>query len=197
MRIPKALLFLLLVVVLAGVAYGTISIRRGFSTKGNPSALEKVIARTARDLSIPSGAKNEKNPYPATTENLEAGREHFADHCATCHANDGSGETEMGPNFYPKPPDMRLAETQNLTDGEIFYIIDNGVRLSGMPGWGGSHDAADTWKLVLFIRHLPQVSAEEKKEMEKFNPKSFDDDDHGGDHGHDQDHPDEGEHHHH
>ena len=95
----------------------------------------------------------------------------------------------MGPNFYPKPPDMRLAETQDLTDGEIFYIINNGVRLTGMPGWGASHEADDTWKLVLFIRRLPQLSADEKKDMERFNPKSaYDDEEHDGN---------EGEHHHH
>ena len=179
MRIPKAVLWVLLAVVVVGIAYGDILIRRGFSTKDQPSALETAIARTARDLAIPNSAKDAKNPYPATTENLTAGREHFADHCAICHANDGSGKTEMGPNFYPKPPDLRLAQTQNLTDGEIFYIINNGVRMTGMPGWGTSHGDDDTWKLVLFIRHLPQLSAEEKKDMERFNPKSFDDD-HGG-----------------
>ena len=178
-RIPKAVLWILLAVVVAGIAYEAILIRRGFSTKDQPSALETAIARAARNLAIPSSAKDAKNPYAATAENVTAGREHFADHCATCHANDGSGNSEMGPNFYPKPPDMRLAQTQNLTDGEIFYIINNGVRMTGMPGWGTSHGDDDTWKLVLFIRHLPQLSAEEKKDMERFNPKSFDDD-HGG-----------------
>ena len=201
MKSTKIVVLALLVIVIAAVAYGAVVIRRGFSTKDEPSALETAMARTARSLSIPSGAKEAKNPFAATAENLEAGKEHFADHCATCHANDGSGQSEMGPNFYPKPPDMRLAETQNLTDGEIFYIINNGVRLSGMPGWGGSHDADDTWKLVLFIRHLPQMTAEEKKDMEKFNPKSFDDDDdhagHAGADDHDHEHHEEGEHHHH
>ena len=192
MKIPKAVLWFVLAMIIVGIAYGAVLIRRGFSTKDEPSSLETALARTARSLAIPSGAKIEKNPYAATAENITAGREHFADHCATCHANDGSGQTEMGPNFYPKPPDMRLAQTQSLTDGEIFYIINNGVRLTGMPGWGTSHGADDTWKLVLFIRHLPQLSAEEKKDMERFNPKSADDDDdHGGDH------HEEGEHHHH
>jgi mono/diheme cytochrome c family protein len=176
MRIPKAVLWVLLAAVVAGISYGYILIRRGFSTKDPPSLLETAIARAARNMSIPSSAKNAKNPYSATAQNIEPGMEHYADHCATCHANDGSGNTEMGPNLYPKPPDMRLAETQNLTDGEMFYIITNGVRMTGMPGWGRSHTAEDTWELVLFIRHIPQLSLEEKKEMEKFNPKSYDDD---------------------
>jgi mono/diheme cytochrome c family protein len=180
MKVPKTVLWVLLAVVVAGISYGIILIRRGFSTKDPPSALETAVARAARSWSIPSSAKNAKNPYAATAENIKPGREHFADHCATCHANDGSGNTEMGPNLYPKAPDLRLPETQNLTDGEMFYIITNGVRMTGMPGWGRTHTAEDTWKLVLFIRHLPQLPAEEKKDMEKFNPKSYDDDEEQG-----------------
>jgi mono/diheme cytochrome c family protein len=184
MKISKAILWILLTILAAAAVYGTVLIRYGFSTKDRPSSLETGLARTARNLAIPSRAKRDTNPYPANPENLSAGREHFADHCATCHANDGSGDTEIGRNLYPKPPDMRLAETQNLTDGELFFIISNGVRLTGMPGWGESHGPEDTWKLVLFIRHLPQLSAEEKKDMKRFNPKSADD-------------HDEEEHHHH
>jgi mono/diheme cytochrome c family protein len=176
MRIPKAALWVLLAVVIGGIAYAANLIRQGFSTQDQPSSLETAIARAVRNWSIPSNTKNAKNPYPATPQNIQSGLEHFADHCAICHANDGSGNTEMGPNMYPEPPDMRLAATQNLTDGEIFYIINNGVRLTGMPGWGRSHTAEETWKLVLLIRHLPQLSPEEKKEMEKLNPKSATDD---------------------
>jgi mono/diheme cytochrome c family protein len=111
----------------------------------------------------------------ATSEMFVQGRNHWADHCATCHANNGSGETEIGRNLYPKAPDMRQRETQSLSDGELYYIIRNGVRMTGMPAWGepeaGDSDH-ETWILVLFIRHLPQVTAEEEKAMEKFNLKS-------------------------
>jgi mono/diheme cytochrome c family protein len=184
MRIPKSVLWILLAVIVTAAAYGTAMIRRGFSTKDRPSSLETALARAARSLAIPANAKRDTNPYSPSTDNLLEGREHFADHCATCHANDGSGNSEIGRNLYPKPPDMRAAETQTLTDGEIFYIINNGVRLTGMPGWGDSHGNEDTWKLVLFIRHLPQLSAEEKKDMERFNPKSADDHDEREEHHH-------------
>jgi hypothetical protein len=78
--------------------------------------------------------------------------------------------------MYPQAPDMRQADTQALTDGELFYIIQNGVRLTGMPAWGGAsdYDAEDSWKLVHFIRHLPSLTLEERKQMEKLNPKSPD-----------------------
>ena len=68
---------------------------------------------------------------------------------------------------------MRLPATQNLSDGELFYIIENGVRLTGMPAWGGAGKPEESWKLVHFIRHLPDLGPEEKAEMEKLNPRSL------------------------
>jgi len=98
--------------------------------------------------------------------------EHFSDHCATCHSNDGGGQTLFGKGLYPKPPDLRAAGTQNKSHGELYYTIDNGVRLSGMPAFSEAHSAAQTWRLVLFIRHLPQITPEELNEMKGLNPKS-------------------------
>jgi mono/diheme cytochrome c family protein len=94
-------------------------------------------------------------------------RDLFADHCATCHANDGSGRTMINSGLYPPAPDLRGRETQGLTDGEIFSIIKNGIRFTGMPGFGGGDE--ENWKLVLFIRHLPKLSAEEIGMMEEIN----------------------------
>jgi mono/diheme cytochrome c family protein len=146
----------------------------GLSARAQPSALEGWLARQARAMAVPASARNAKNPTPDSAQVLTEARDHWADHCALCHANDGSGDTVMGKHMYPPAPDMRKSETQNLSDGELFYIIQNGIRLTGMPGWGGAsdHDAEDSWKLVRFIRHLPAVTLEERKEMEKVNPKS-------------------------
>ena len=169
----RRILLPLIVLVLAGaVISGWVMIRRGFSARDNPSRLESYVAKTARALSIPADARNARNPFAATPEILYEARAHFADHCSTCHGNDGSGKTDIGQNLYPKPPDMRQIQTQSLTDGEIYYIIHNGIRLTGMPAWGEPSKDDDSWKLVLFIRHLPQMAPEEMKEMEEFNPKS-------------------------
>lgn len=164
----------LLGIVIAAIVAGVITIRRGFSAREQPTALEAFVARAVRRMATPASMKNAKNPFPATPEVLAEARVHFADHCAICHANNGSGQTTIGQNMYPKPPDMRLAQTQQLTDGEIFSIIHNGIRLTGMPAWGEPDPKADqdSWKLVLFIRHLPQLTAQEEKEMEALNPKS-------------------------
>ena len=123
-------------------------------------------------MAVPARARRMKNPIPNTAENLAEARAHWADHCAICHANNGGGNTTIGQNLYPKAPDMRLAETQNMTDGGLYYTIQNGIRLSGMPAWGhaGENDE-DSWMLVHFIRHLSQLSPEEEREMERLNPK--------------------------
>lgn len=162
----------LLAMVVAAVIIGAVAIHHGFSARDQPTVLEAFVARTARRLATPASMKNARNPFTATPEMLSEARAHFADHCATCHANNGSGQTTIGQNMYPKPPDMRLAQTQQLTDGEIYSIIHNGIRLTGMPAWGEAGKDEDSWKLVLFIRHLPQLTAEEVREMEKLNPQS-------------------------
>src|SRR5262249_22414268 len=114
-----------------------------------------------------------QNPVPFSPAVWAQARAHFADHCASCHANDGSGKTEVGQNLYPKAPDMRLATTQSLTDGELYWIIEDGVRLTGMPAWGtGRGDDEDTWKLVWFIRRLSDLTPEQLKAMAALNPKT-------------------------
>jgi mono/diheme cytochrome c family protein len=163
----------------AGFAAGMFFIlnNRGFSASAEPSHIERWIARTVRSVALPSDARTRTNPLPNNPEVLVEARAHWADHCAACHSNDGSGDTLLGKRTYPPAPDMRLAETQQMTDGELFYVIQNGIRLTAMPAWGGgsARDEQDSWKLVHFIRHLPQLTLEEKKEMEKLNPKGPDD----------------------
>jgi len=144
----------------------------GLSARAVPSRLEATLAKRARHLSIPSDAQKMTNPIAATPQSLREGRLHFADHCSLCHGNDGGGQTIFGIGLYPKPPDLRSPETQKLSDGEIFWIIENGVRFTGMPAFSGHGSGEeDTWKLVHFIRHLPKLTPAEMAEMERYNPK--------------------------
>jgi len=159
---------LLGIAVMVGLGLYTRMIWHGFSTADQPSYLEIAVARGARNLAIPRRARLEANPWKATPEILKEARESFLDRCAVCHGLDGSGQTGVGHNLYPKVPDLRLPETQNLTDGEIRYIIRNGVRLTGMPGWAKPHDEEDddSWKLVLYIRDTRQLTKEEKTQQQ-------------------------------
>lgn len=161
-----------------GVVLGVLGIasllRHGFSAHDQPTRVEAFVARRLRHLAVPRDARQAQNPVARTPEGLARARAHFADHCASCHGNDGRGRTKLGQSLYPKAPDMTLADTQGLSDGEIFYIIENGVRLTGMPAWGeaGPHDATESWELVHFIRDLPKITPEELAEMQSLNPKS-------------------------
>jgi len=160
----------LLALAIGLAAYATLHISS--RARETPSAGEAWLAHRLRSLSIPKEARAAQNPFTSSPELLQEATHHFADHCARCHGNDGGGETEMGRHLYPRAPDMRLAATQNLTDGELYYIIHNGVRWTGMPAWGDADRDQDSWKLVLFIRHLPRITPEEIKTMEHFNPRS-------------------------
>lgn len=172
-RARFALIAAALFFVLTIVAY-TIVNGFGFDARGNPGRLETAIALRLRTMAIPGAARDRANPEPLSEESFRMGLAHFADHCFTCHANDGSGDTDFGRGLYPKPPDMRLARTQDLTDGELFYIIEHGIPLTGMPGFGTrTRDGeAATWHLVQFIRRLPKLTEEELEHMAELNPLS-------------------------
>src|SRR5450631_238256 len=134
-----ALSLLAVQVLVAGIV---LTRARGLSAREDPTSIERWIARRARGAALPAGAKDRANPVRKTPDVLADARAHWADHCASCHANDGSGESTMGIHMYPPAPDMRKPGTQSLSDGELFYIVQNGIRLTGMPSWGGgsAHD---------------------------------------------------------
>ena len=162
-----------LVVIIVPVIALVAMIRRGFSAHDEPSRIEAAMARAVRKWAVPSDLGDVRNPVPLSESVLADGRAHFADHCAGCHGNDGKGGG-LGKQMYPKAPDMTLAATQSMSDGEIFAIIENGIRLTGMPGFGtGTAESAyGSWGLVHFIRHLPKLTAEEIALMERLNPKT-------------------------
>jgi mono/diheme cytochrome c family protein len=174
MKEPARSIFLLLAIPVIGLLLGVAWLyAKGLSARPKPGEMEAQMARFARKLATPRQIRDMKNPVVATPEILTEARHHFADHCASCHGNDGSGATEMGQKMYPRAPEMSSPDTQNMTDGELYYAIENGIRLTGMPGWGkGGYDDLDTWKLVLFIRQLPHLSREDLLDMENYNPQS-------------------------
>jgi len=174
----RLIVTVLALVGLAALAAGAMFGAGGISARQAPSRVELAVASRLRAMAIPAAARAQPNPLPASADVVSEGLEHFADHCAVCHGNDGSGDTEMGRALYPRVPDMRQPATQNLSDGELFYIIENGVRLTGMPAWA-HEDANDNWKLVHFIRHQPRLTPAELERMKKINPKSADDEEPG------------------
>ncbi len=168
MKTILKVLFAVLLLIVGGVIALAIYVRNyGFSARASPSWIEEVMARNARRIVTPAGAKALKNPHAPTEAGRVEALTHFVEHCAICHGNDGRGNTKIGSNLYPKVPDMTGSETQQLTDGELFYIITNGVRFTGMPAWGNEESPESTWALVGLIRRLPLLTPEELREMQR------------------------------
>jgi mono/diheme cytochrome c family protein len=172
--LAKIVVGLLAVLGLAALVCASALGLRGLSAKPAPPAFEVKMARSVRHVLVPAKSSARTNPVPLDDQVLSRARAHFADHCATCHANDGRGDTVYGRNLYPRAPDLTAAATQTLSDGELFYFIEHGIRFTGMPGFGtGTEEGErDSWELVRFIRHLPQITAAELEDMQRMNPLS-------------------------
>lgn len=148
-----SLTLLLVTIVVIAILYGFLA-SEGLSARKKPSDFEYAIANRALGISIPGNAKSLKNPIQSTPDNLVEAKKHYMEHCAVCHGENGSGKTETAGGMSPEVPDLRADHIQNLTDGELFYIIKNGVRFTGMPAWDMPDD--HHWKLVALIRQLPK-----------------------------------------
>ena len=170
----RAFVLLVAVVSVVGSAIAYSIVSGGLSAHDEPSRVEEVLAGAMRRWATPQAMRNRPNPVQATPDVIDRALGHYADHCSTCHANDGSGDTEIGRGLYPKVPDMRATNTQSLTDGELFSIIEHGIRLTGMPAWGNGtpEGERDSWGLVHFVRRLPKLTPEEIERMESLNPKT-------------------------
>lgn len=152
---------------------GFFLLQAGLSARTAPVGAEAWIAGKMRALAVPSRYRGMRNPVECTPDVLSQAEEHWADHCATCHANNGSGDSLLGRTMYPRPPHMTAPGTQSQTDGELYNTIQNGVRLTGMPAFGQpGDDDKDSWKLVCLIRHLPAITGEELDRMKAMNPKT-------------------------
>ena len=159
------------VVSAAGLFYVKAS---GLRATPEPSAMEEAVARGIRRFAVPAADARRTNPVALSDAALAEGLGHYADHCASCHAIDGSGRTALGQGLFPKAPDMRGAATQAMTDGELFYVIEHGIRFTGMPGWttGTADGETGSWQLVHVIRHLPKLTEAERARMERLMPRS-------------------------
>ncbi|MEJ0096290.1 MAG: c-type cytochrome [Methylocella sp.] len=146
-------------IVIAAVTYQ--SVVPGLSkARGADSALEAEVATFLLHASVPAEAKARTNPLSADAAIIAAGQELFRQKCEICHAYDGGGKTEVGAGEYPRAPALGSMNVMEMSDGEIFYHIRNGIRNTGMPAW--SEPDEQLWQLVAYLRHLPIVAPLER-----------------------------------
>ena len=120
-----------------------------------PGSVETgVMNEVKRTLTI--GGKDDKNPLPDTQANIDEGKEHFGHHCQICHGLDGQNTgVPFAAKMDPPVADLSTKDVQDYTDGQLKWIIENGIKPSGMPGWKGIIEDEEMWNIVHFIRHLP------------------------------------------
>lgn len=132
-----------------------------------PSVLETTFANMAKDIVIPIEAENLKNPLRNNSQTVSQGQQIYLQSCAICHGSDGHGQTTLGQGMYPPVMDLTSPHVQHWGDSDMFWIIQNGVRMTGMASWKGAISPDDTWRLVIFIHQLPDLDSAEAKSPHK------------------------------
>jgi mono/diheme cytochrome c family protein len=116
--------------------------------------VETKVAQETKELTI--GGKDWTNPVVDTKDAQKAGAEHFQHHCQICHGLDGQNTgVPFAETMSPKVADLAAPEIQKYSDGQLKWIIENGIRLTGMPAWKNVPEDDEMWKIVRYIRHLP------------------------------------------
>jgi mono/diheme cytochrome c family protein len=153
---------ILLAVGAAAVAYtGVFDV----SASRPPSGLEKRVAGFALDHSVAKRAPKGENPLAKSPDAARVGMAHYREMCVFCHGAPGVDASEAGEGLNPPAPDLTGKKTQARTDGELFWIVQNGIRMTGMPAFGSTHKDEELWKMVAFLRHLPSLTPEEEKAL--------------------------------
>ncbi|HEX4439219.1 MAG TPA: cytochrome c [Thermoanaerobaculia bacterium] len=171
---------LVLLLILGGVV--VVSGVFDFAASKPPSALEKALAPFALNRSVAKRASNQKNPVAGSPETLSRALGAYREMCVTCHGAPGVDPSEIGEGLNPPAPDLTLAKVQARSDGELFWIVSNGIRMTGMPAFGPTHKEEQIWRMVTFLRHLPELSKDEEKALAAGSEKE--------EHGHEDEKPD-------
>ncbi len=124
-----------------------------------PGGVETTLATEAKKVTI--GGKDWKNPVPDTPEAVAEGKGHFQHHCQICHGLDGHNTgVPFAQTMSPEVADLGSSNVQEYSDGQLKWIIQNGIRLTGMPAWHGILEDDEMWNIVRFLRHLPAKGSE-------------------------------------
>jgi mono/diheme cytochrome c family protein len=128
------------------------------------TARERSIAVRARDIVVPRDLDDPKR--------VAAGGGQYAEMCSGCHLAPGMKKTELSRGLYPRAPELRRESI--LSPAEQFWIVKHGVKMTGMPAWGVTHDDELLWDVVAFMRKLPDLTADQYQALVKNAPKSHD-----------------------
>jgi len=156
---------LLLAVGAAGVASAAVALGAvNPSATSRPSKLERTVAHLALDASVRARAPRGRTA-PSDRASVDRGRQAYRAHCLVCHGVPGGEQSSIAAGLNPPVPDLAEPETQARTDGELYFLVSGGVRLTGMPGFSRSLPEETRWALVGFLRALPKLGDDELKAL--------------------------------
>lgn len=156
----------LLLIPAAGVLAAGIILAAGlidFSASKPAGHLEERVATFALNRSIARHAPKAANPLARSPQAAAAGLALFKTHCVECHGAPGIDPTEAGASLNPPAPGLTLPRVQARSDGELHWIVSNGIRMTGMPAFGGFKSEEEIWQLVAAVRRLSRLTPEERR----------------------------------
>ena len=158
---------MLTALVLLAVGAAAVAFTGSFDVSAGrpPGNLEKRIAGFTLDRAVARRAPKGENPMAKDPGAIRGGMAHYKEMCVFCHGAPGVDASEAGEGLNPPAPDLTLARVQKRPDGELFWILQNGIRMTGMPAFGPTHKDEELWKMVAFLRHLPSLTPEEEKAL--------------------------------
>jgi len=150
--------------LLLGLALGPIGVLSGCKADP-PGRLESAVVTSAKHR-IFIGGRGLKNPLPGTATTIADGKEAFSHYCVACHGMDGQNTgVPFVDHMSPPVPSLASKEVQQYSDGQLKWIIDNGIWPSGMPGSKGTLSDDEIWSIVVFLRNLPAAGSQGEPEM--------------------------------
>jgi len=157
------------IIVLSIIAIGAAAVVVGFThveldALHEPGPLETALATNIKNILIARSSRYGIPPAPADLKaSVKEGETVYGTDCSMCHGMDGRTPTDTGRWMYPRAADLTSPVVQNYSDRELFWIIKNGIRLTGMPAFGKVESDEHVWNLVNYVRTLPGSTAAKKE----------------------------------
>lgn len=177
MKIIIALFILIMIFILGGLVFINSGVFDVAATKPE-SRMVKWVLETTKEKSVSSRAKNLTAPNLDDETLLKTGFHHYDQMCVGCHGAPGISPSEIGEGLNPEPPDLAEAAA-HMTPAELFWITQNGIKMTGMPAFGPTHSDEELWGIVAIMQKFPEMSREDYKQMKRMSENMSHEHNHG------------------
>jgi len=164
-RLFSTLVILIVIGVLAGVSFAYSGIFNVATSWEDPGLLRWLLV-TTREYSIESRARTITAPELGRKQQIENGYRGYRDMCVICHTLPGTEASPVAQGLNPEPPDL-AEEADHMSAAELFWVTKNGIRMTGMPGWGPTHGDEELWEVIAFIKAMPDLSKADYRTLEQ------------------------------